>query len=118
MFYSQRYRAIIQNSVDVHNFPFDNDILYVTVSPQYLTKTRLQFTVEQKVDVDAVDTQPEWHIQDVYGEAFVEGRSHFQARMVVHMYRLYDFYISRYLCVIFLMNLVSCTIIVLPHEDT
>lgn len=121
--YSQRYRGHISNVIDLRNFPFDSDVLIITLGPRFYKKEKLTF--EHEPDCKAGETpvviiMEDWDICGIakpYVDVTTGPNGHRNVSLSIVVHRKSGYYIWKVLLVNFLAGIFSWSVFIMPTED-
>jgi len=117
MFYSQRYRITCECLMDVSDFPFDINKLQVQFSSKMYKKDKVVWMLEGGIVTEDWE-QGEY---DHLGASVVIDdnctKSHAAAKIVLKVQRKYQYYVFKFISIIFFLNLISITLLLLPKDE-
>jgi hypothetical protein len=119
--YSQRYRGVIGNRIDLKNFPFDSDVLTFKFGPKFYKEEKLVF--EHDPDFSADDTSvghllDEWTVALPVTVDFMKGKfGHRNIALNLIVHRNSGYYLWKVLLINLITGMFSWTVFLVPVID-
>mmetsp|Transcript_17245 Transcript_17245/g.34577 ORF Transcript_17245/g.34577 Transcript_17245/m.34577 type:complete len:396 (-) Transcript_17245:91-1278(-) len=119
--YSQRYRGLISNEMDLRNFPFDSDVIGIAMGPKFYKEDKVIF--EHDPDFRCCDTAvssrlEDWSVATPVTVDFKTGKfghRNVVLNMVVH--RKSGYYLWKVLLINLLAGMFSWYVFLMPASD-
>ena len=119
--YSQRYRGLIGNSMDLRNFPFDSDVVSVNLGPKFYKEEKLIFEHDpdfKASETSVIYTMEEWQITAPASVDFKTGKlGHRNVALNVIVHRNSGYYIWKVLLINLLAGMFSWSVFLLPAHE-
>jgi len=115
--YSQRFRITCECLMDVSDFPFDINQLEVVFTSEMYKKDKVVWQLEGVIETDGWEQGEYSHLGCSVVINDDEKRTHPGAKILLKVQRKYQFYIFKYVSVIFFLNIVSITLLLVPKDE-
>ena len=119
--HSQRYRGLISNNMDLRNFPFDSDVIVVSLGPKFYKEDKVVFKheLEFKIEDTAVHSAlEEWEVALPVSIDFKQGAfGHGNVLLNIIVHRNSGYYIWKVLLINLLAGMFSWSVFLIPASD-